>query len=488
MSSVRRWWRDPALRADAEPETARRGYVASVGDLTVLADARSGRAAYNRLVAAGLFKGAYSTYMRGLRRTDPALLGTAIEGWPGLLKNRPYLDGKAPHRGHTLHLDHTQLDVFVWPSHRHHQPVKPWVTGVADSATGLLMVVPWELDVTDQKVSAALLSWICHPGIYDERLGHVDVGGLPEQVVFDNAAQHFGPTMRAAIMNLGLLPMPTDTYSSYQNGVAERSMLELRRRGAELMPGTTKGPVTREGGRLHVARRKKDIREADVLTWNAFCVLLGQVVDEINTEIVGKDGLTRLQRWAADPTEIHRPDPDEVALSMLPAERSAAKATKEGIHFRSHRYQAAWVQPGRRYQIRYLPGNDEFIACYLAETGGFAGFAQQIELMNQEQRNALLAARHEQETHARAILTGAQAKRRYVLAAANAEYTEPPAGENADAPVSRLRRAAENGHKPRKALPARRSTPDTAPRSAPKMSRLRAIQAAPTASPEQETP
>lgn len=158
VSTVRRWWQDPALRADAEPETARRGYVASVGDLTVLADARSGRAAYERLVAAGLFKGAYSTDMRGLRRADPALLGTAIEGWPGLLKNRPYLDGKAPHRGHTLHLDHTQLDVFVWPSHRHHQPVKPWVTGVADSATGLLMVVPWELDVTDQKVSAALLS------------------------------------------------------------------------------------------------------------------------------------------------------------------------------------------------------------------------------------------------------------------------------------------------------------------------------------------
>jgi hypothetical protein len=133
--SVWRWLRPPAAGA-AEP-TGRSEFVVTLDHLAVVAQEQNAKDAHAALVSAGLVDCSYRTFARALKeRTDPALVAAAYKGHKGFVNSRVYLRFVAPHRAHTLHFDHTKADVWVFPSHKHALPVRPWITAAVDSATG----------------------------------------------------------------------------------------------------------------------------------------------------------------------------------------------------------------------------------------------------------------------------------------------------------------------------------------------------------------
>lgn len=354
--SIYRWLKDPSLRETSKGACAglrRTPFTITTAHLTVIADEQNAYGAWQRLESAGEITCSYPTFMRALERCDPALREAAIHGFKGLVNNRLYLKTTPPHRNHTYHVDHTLLDLYVWPSHRERAPIRPQVTVVVDGYSGLIHAVPWKVDVNGDMVAAAL----AEAAVEREYYG-VQVGGVPEQVVLDNAAAHFGPAMRSGATNLGWLLAPTHPYSSWQNGKAERAVGLLNQRLANRAPGATDAGTTRTNKRRHLpVSQMASLKPESVWSWKAFTLALREVVDELNTAVPMDrlGGRTRLQAYSQDPTERSVIDESIALHAMLTTDQRLYTASKNGVQFENRQYVAAGVAFGRRYQVRYLP-------------------------------------------------------------------------------------------------------------------------------------
>lgn len=395
-------------------------YTPSVEDLTVLAQEQNMASAHELLVEAGQITVSYETFARAIReRTDPTLVAAALDGYPGLVNNRPYLSWQAPHRNHTWHLDHTIMDVWVWPSHKHREPIRPQVTVFVDGYSSLLHAVPWKTHINGDMVAAGLVEF----GTERDYFG-VTVGGLPEQVVCDNAAQHFGPSMREGVQNLGWILTPTAAYSSWQNGVAERALGLLNQRLANRLPGATKAGTIRNGSSRHVAKLPAKVKPHEVLAWPVFAALLQDAVDDINTTIRMRKhgGLTRLSAYAADPTEQRPLDAVQYRTALMTSGDLTYKWTKNGLHFDGHYYFGTGLRFGDRYLIRYLPTSRDFIEVFTLENE-WVCHAVRADRMSRAQIGPFMAERAATEDEFRAIEAGVIAYRRQLAAAASAGAT-----------------------------------------------------------------
>ncbi|MBR7744352.1 DDE-type integrase/transposase/recombinase [Phycicoccus sp. BSK3Z-2] len=419
--TIYRWLRDPILREALAPVPVgirRRGFKITTMHLTVIADEQNARSAWRRLRDAGEVECSYATFMRALDNCDPGLREAAIHGFKGLVNNRLYLKHTPPHRNHTFHLDHTILDVFVWPSHREKSPIRAQVTVVVDGYSGLIHAVPWKTDVNGDMVAAALVEAATERDYYG-----VKVGGVPEQVVLDNAAAHFGPAMRAGAQNLGWLLSPTHPYSSWQNGKAERAIGLLNQRLANRAPGATDAGTTRKNMRRHIPVTQMDRLDPNtVWSWKAFTLALREVVDDLNRNVpVERLGnQTRLAVYAKDPTERHPIDASIAVQSMLHTAERTYQATKNGIQYDNRQYVSADVQFGRRYLVRYLPTLRDSIHLYTAN-GQYVGEAFEAGSLPPKARAKFMAARAQQERAATAIEHGVVAARRHFADAVNAQ-------------------------------------------------------------------
>ncbi|WP_081975423.1 DDE-type integrase/transposase/recombinase [Modestobacter caceresii] len=416
--AVYTWLKDSRL-ADGSPKPERKRFEPTVEHLTVVAQEQDMQSAHGLLEEAGLVTCSYETFARAMReRTNPTLLAAALDGYPGLVNNRAYLSWTAPHRNHTWHLDHTIMDLWVWPSHKHRSPIKPQVTVVVDGYSSLLHAVPWKTPVNGDMVGAALVEF----GTERDYLG-VTVGGQPEQVVCDNAAQHFGPSMREGVERLGWILAPTAAYSSWQNGIAERALGLLNKRLANRAPGATKAGKIRTGASRHAARLPKDIKPEDVLGWSVFCDLLQDTVNEINTTIrMKKHGRTRLDAFAADPTELRHLDLVEYRTSLMTSGDLTYMWTKNGLNFDGNSYFGTGLKYGHRYRIRYLPTNRDFIEVFDLDNEWICQ-ATRADLMTREQVAPFLAERAETEREFQAIEKGVIHFRRQIAAGSQAGVT-----------------------------------------------------------------
>lgn len=449
VKTVYRWLQDPSL-AGAEPEQKiRQRFEVTIEHLTVVAQEQNLFSAWEKMRDAGLLDCSYRTFARAMNeRTDPTLVAAALDGYKGFVNKRLYLKWTPPHRCHTYHVDHTKLDLWVWPSHKHRSPVRPHVTAVVDGATSLLHAVPWVGDVNGDMIAAALVDQAVERTYFG-----VPVGGTPEQVILDNAAAHFGPAVRAAVERLGWVPAPTAAYSSWQNGKAERAIGLLNERLSNRAPGATNSGTTRTGAPRNVARLPMDIQPEDVWGWKAFKVALQAEVDTINTTIrmdrLG--GLTRLEAYAADPTERRPITDSEARLAMLTSGDTTYTATKNGINFDGIDYVDGCLQYGRKYLIRYLPTQRGFIEVFDLDEE-HVGTAYDPDSIPKHRRDEFMAVRARQERDAQAIEYGVRAHRRHLAAvdnagvgyedaAANQRLTTDDAG---DSPSASAPRASEH--------------------------------------------
>lgn len=417
VKTVYKWLKDPAFSGAEPPKKSRRRFEVTVEHLTVVAQEQNLFSAWEKMKTAGLVDCSYSTFARAIgTRTDPTLVAAALDGYKGLVNKRLYLKWTPPHRCHTYHVDHTKMDLWVWPSHKHRSPVRPHVTVIVDGATGLLHAVPWVGDINGDMIAAALVDCAVEHDYFD-----VPVGGTPEQVILDNAAAHFGPAMRAAVERVGWIPAPTAAYSSWQNGKAERAIGLLNARLSNRAPGATNSGTTRTGAPRNVARLPADINPEDVWSWKAFKVALQAEVDDINTAVKVKrlGGLTRLEAYAADPTE-RRPLPgSEARLAMLTSDGRTYTATKNGINFDGIDYVDGCLEYGRKYLIRYLPTQRGFIEVFDLNDE-HVGTAYDPDRIPKNRRDEFMAERARQERDAQAIEYGVRAHRRHLAAVDNA--------------------------------------------------------------------
>ncbi|MGY1714365.1 hypothetical protein ACI78R_07895 [Geodermatophilus sp. SYSU D01106] len=398
------------------PDSARKVYTPTVKHLTVLAHERTMTAAFDALEEAGEITCSYETFARAIReRTDPTVLAAVIDGYPGLVNNRPYLSWRPPHRNHTWYMDHTELDLWVWPSHKHRSPIRPQVTVIVDGYSSLMHAIPWKTHVNGDMVAAGLVEF----GIERDYFG-VRVGGMPEQVVCDNAAAHFGPSMREGVQNLGWIMTPTAAYSSWQNGPAERHLGLLNQRLANRAPGATNAGKIHTGASRHAAKLPKDIKPHEVLAWTPFTDLLQDAVNEINTTIrMRKHGDYRLGAYAADPTEQRFLDPVEYRTALMTSGDMTYMWTKNGLNFDGAFYFGTGMQYGRRYLIRYLPTNRDFIEVFDLH-GEWVCQAIRADRMTREQVAPFMAERAAKEREFKAIEAGVIAHRQQMAAAAAA--------------------------------------------------------------------
>ena len=454
QKSVYEWLRDPRhVGATPPPANLKPRFEVTLDHLTVMANEQNMRDAFRKLRSAEIVDCSYPTFARAVKRADPALVAAAYFGFKGLANNRVYLTTSVPHRNHTLNLDHTVLDLYVWPSHKHRVPMRPYVTLLVDGYSGLIWAFPWYQPVNGDLVAAALAE-VCTGREYYG----VEIGGQPEQVVFDNAAEHFGPSMREGISTLGLVVSPTAAYSSWQNGKAERAVGLINQRFCDKAPGATNAGRTRTGASRHGEASPGKIDPDNVWSAAAFEAALQVAVDEINTTIPVKrlGGLTRLEAYAADPTERRELEPEIARLAMMTSGDTTHKATKAGIRFQGRDYVSHNLQFGQRYLIRYLPTVRDSIEVFSASNEHVCT-AWVSQDLPQGERNKFMAARSRQERNVKAMEAGVVAQRRHQAALDNAkvdyEYDEDKTERFVDTLPGRDPEAAKTKVKPRSKKP-----------------------------------
>lgn len=378
----------PVSDAPKAPGTRARFEITSE-HLLAYADSRSARDAYRQLTRHGQVDCSYATFARALARVDPARRYGALEGFPGMARNWVYLRTTSPHRNHSLHVDHTRADVRVLPDHRARNAIRPYLTVAVDAATSLVHAFLWKTPVNTDLVAAALAE------VATEHDYHgVTLGGIPEQVVFDNGAENYAAVTHTSADMLGWVVSPIPPYSSWLNGKAERAIQLVNSRLTGRAPGALHVGTTQDGKRRVVANLPKDTDLNSVWTWGALNLALTEVVDEINTRIPVKElgGLTRLQAYAADPTEQRFITPVELRAAMMPTAKDTYRATKNGIHFDNGQYVSADLRVGTDYRVRHMARSRDFIEVF-DTSGEHVARAWNVDMLPKSERDAILAKR-----------------------------------------------------------------------------------------------
>jgi transposase InsO family protein len=435
--TVYKWLADPSLRCGQRAESKRRVYTPTDDHITLVGHEQNFRSAFTTLKAKGDITCGYSTFARAIRlRYDAALLASSLDGHRGLLNNRVGLRFTAPHRMHTLHTDSTKGDIWVrHPDHRVKTPIRPWITVAVCSSTGMITALTaWAHSPNTETMMATFVesaagSWY----------GDTFVGGLPAQIVFDNGAENLAATREAAL-RLGVLIAPTAPHSPNQNGKAERVFGLLNQFLLHKLPGTNRGGTNRNRTPRFVAKLAKDIKPDEVLAWDAFLLLLEAFKVHLNTKVPMKEkhgGLTRLQAWEVDQTDLRFIEPEILRTEMLPSAKLHVVGG-DGLHHRSTIYVASELvdKRGDWMEIRYLPTNRDFIEVFDAN-GNYVCQAVDQDLLKPETKKQFDAARARQSKKAAAISAGIKKHRKHMAASMNEQYgteqTEYTANDVVDA-------------------------------------------------------
>lgn len=236
----------------------------------------------------------------------------------------------------------------------------------------------------------------------------VTLGGVPEQLVVDNGGENLAGVITGAAKRLGWIVSPAPPYSSRMNGKAERAVQLVNSRLSARAPDYLHGGTTRERQRRFVANTFKDADPDRLWSMATLQAALTEVVDEINTTIrVDRlGGMSRLEAYAADPTEQRFVSDAELRDAMLTPSKDTYMVTKSGIHFDKGHYVVPDGHVGKRYRIRHLPAGRDFIEVF-TKVDEHVGRAWRVDRLPKQERRALMAERADVERENRAITAGA---------------------------------------------------------------------------------
>lgn len=359
----------------------------------------------------------YRTYLYGLAHGDQGLLAAALKVHKALVRTRTYLVVESFHRNYEWSFDHTMCDIWVTVPGRK-TPVRPWMTVVGDNhSRALLCVVLIAGKATAETVAAALTD-AATGDYYDGTY----VGGLPVQVVFDNALEHLGGLVSDGLARLGIAGTPIRSHSSWENGKAEKRNDLIQRELFADLPGYTGGGDRHNGELRCVPEVVAGLPTAKgLLSIQALQAKIGPYVRTWNTERTQTvlQGRTPVEKWNSDPTEIQTIGDAELVANMMVEGRT--RKVNSGIFFGYHTYLAAELNGLDEcdVHVRYLPRNTSFIAVSVDGTFSDVFFAHRSDVLPASERSALLAERNHQNKLVRQIEADAMQRRAHAAAVAN---------------------------------------------------------------------
>lgn len=333
---------------------------------------------------------AYQTFSRAFKNLPPSIREGVLHGWDAMTRHQVYLSMAAPHRNHTWHVDWTQAD--VWVSLPRRQVVRPWIGIVRDNATSLRLAAvayagrPNEDAMCDLLASAASMREYVYGG------ETVQVGGLPVQLVLDNAREHFAEAVTRGAVMLGVVIAPTKAFYKHQNGPAESTFSALNKQLLAGLPAYTKGGNGDDGKPLLCPETPDKIDPDMVLSIERLQQRLdGWLVDKNTTSPIRRLGnQPAIVAWRDDPTEV-RPVAVETVRAMMMRSSFDRAINAEGIRFRDVDYVAPELgyfrEKGLKVTVRYLKRETRFIEVFVGDT--WICRAYDRTLLTETQRQAI---------------------------------------------------------------------------------------------------
>ena len=361
--TVRRWWAqeqtdEPAARISSSvaaesaashyADAPRRGWTLTREHLDVVR-CHTLRDAWEHLRAADRATPSYQTFTSHVRRLDSGLLGALHNGGhAGLVQSRLYLGGPELRRNQRWLMDSEEIPVHVVPP-RGYKPIKLWQVTAIDDATRIVMatvITPTQPNADD--VAACIGAGIAGR-TYDTGAGApVYVGGIPDEIVWDNGAEFLNGT----ISSLGTLGRATAPYAPWAKGRIESWHRTVQSECYSTQPGYTHGPKNHSGqqyfNRDARAQLSVDMLISRALAWNDF-----YCSERPHTQL---DGRTPLEAWAADAGALRVASREQLWEAMYLVEREHT-VNRAGIRYDREDYVAAELNAfvGRKVTLRRLP-------------------------------------------------------------------------------------------------------------------------------------
>ncbi|MDX2700433.1 Mu transposase C-terminal domain-containing protein [Streptomyces ipomoeae] len=395
------------------------------------------------------------------RDLDPGFMAGLREGIPAARGFDPAFQRPAVARNQVWEGDHKQVPLVVMMPDE--KLSKVWVTWFEDRGTGYVM--GWAVTVGSAhrgSVLAAVRASVLREDPYGP------AGGLPELVRVDGGADFLSRTVRRAF---GLLGVPVHRVRSarHKGGIERLNRTSMTRFFADL-PRYTKAP------RLDHRRRVGD--GDPPLTFEAFVGLLREWVTEHNTKhVVKRTGVTPLEAWLADPTEIRpEPGPEELRAFMLESDHRPRKITSHGVEFAGRCYmpENGVGRIGVEVRVRWMPHHSHEIDLYTFRGDRYLGRAFLSDEATEELRTKVLDDRQEHSAALRRALqrSGERRRDRYLPATepqlpvqatrmTREEALAELAGTSGRAPAAPRRR--EEPYQPLTPIPAGWARPGQAP-------------------------
>lgn len=430
-------WLFEADSTGQEAVTSRERRLRPVGDrprwipteaqLAIVAASPNIREAHRDLLANDPNVPSYDTLRRSLGRMDSGIAAaiTRSGGGAALIANRVYLTVEVKGRNQRWVMDSQEIPVRVLATGET-KPRKFWQTTALDEATRMVMatvITPGR--PTSQDVVACIAKGIHGFHAADGTF----VGGLPQEVAWDNAAEFLADQVTSMALSLGFTGTAVTPYAPYEKGKIEVWHKTIQNELYSKLPGASHGPQTFSGRELWVPGNRELLDEgllvAHVMSW----------VERYNEQRrhQGLRGATPLARWSKDSTPIRRVSTEMLLESML-VEKRKRRISKNGIRFCNNIYIDAALNShvGRTVTIRHLPHDDSFVEVFLGDT--HLCTAIRSEATTPEERMDLLVERREQYEDAKRLMTeAAQARlRRYEKAIDEKDPNLPPLSTTAD--------------------------------------------------------
>ncbi|SEP14980.1 Mu transposase C-terminal domain-containing protein [Trujillonella endophytica] len=336
----------------------------------------------------------YPTFARAFKNLPPSIREGILHGWDAMGRHQVYLSMTAPHRNHTWHLDWTQAD--VWVSLSRAQVVRPWIGIVRDNATSMRLAAVAYAGRPNEDAMCDLLATAATTREYVIDGETIPVGGLPVQLVLDNAREHFAEAVTRGAVMLGVVIAPTKAFYKHQNGPAESTFSGLNKQLLAALPAYTKGGNGDDGQPLLCPSTPDEIDPDMVLTMESLQKHLDQWLEtqNVTTRLVRLGDQPPLVAWRDDPTEV-TPIAEETVRAMMMRASFDRAINGEGIRFRGVDYLApelnAYRETGAKVTVRYLSRETRFIEVFDGDTWICRAFDRR--LLTETQRQAILRNR-----------------------------------------------------------------------------------------------
>lgn len=384
------------------------------------------------------YEKSYRTFLRDLERLDPAVVQGVIGGYSQVIENRIYTSMPALHRNSRWHIDSTKADIFVHVP-RGTSSYRPWITLIVDASTDIWMTIL----VTDnqpntESITRAIAQAACGG---DQASDSKDwIGGLPQQLVFDNGREHLNRAVLEGCLRLGIVATPTTPYSPWENGRVERAHRTVGEFLATL-PGSPRGghdrskkslygPMPHRNGGHHAETSPTGSLSLDQLQ-----VMLEAFRQQRNQRSVDNKP-SPIERWRSDTTELFEV-PQALLLAHLAQADRPRTVNKAGIAFRNINYVAQCLAPYRRKRlmVRYLPSVTEWIEVF--DGTKYVGRAYRADQLPSTERNRILLQRARQDKQLRLIQGEEKRRRRHLTKAEDSGWPNPHEDELSNDPTAK---------------------------------------------------